>query len=161
MSFIRIKTRKNARNEVDEYGYLVVNSWGKRKKMPKQKVAGYLGRIYRFENSSLDYVIGEGSFHTELRKLIENQLLALGFDKIDGKYLKDEIIVDLEGLKVLNKKNKDCLVMVNNGFICSWSLKKLFGIEHPKVEDASYIAKSLRGAGINIDGENFVRLLKV
>lgn len=161
MGFIRIKTRKNARNEVDEYGYLVNNSWGKRKKMPKQKVVGYLGRIYRFDNSSLDYVIGEGNFHIELRRLIENQLLALGFDKLDGKYLKDEVIVDMEGLKVLNKKGKDCLIMVNNGFICNLSLKKLFAIEHPKVEDASYIAKSLRAAGVNIDGDNFVRLLKV
>ena len=161
MSFIRIKTRKNAKGDIIEYAYLVSNSWKKRMKMPRQKVAGYFGKIYRFNKIERGFEIGSGDFHSEIKRLIENELYSIGLIKRDGKFVNDSVVVDLDGLKVLNNNGKECVIMVNDGFICSWSLKKLFEIDTPKVEDASFIAKSLRMAGLSIDGENFVRLLRV
>ena len=157
--FIRIKSRLNKSGEV-EYAYLVSNSWRKRRKTPKQKVSKYLGKIYRFDSSGCEFQVN-GGLKECLIGMVSSVLLSCGFKLVSGRYWSGECFVDLAGLKVYNDKGRSCVVMVNDGYICNWSLKQLFKVEVKSVDDARYLAKVLRLTGIDLGGEDFVDLYNV
>ena len=90
MAFVRIKTRKTKELLV-EYAYLVDNSWRKRKKMPKQKVKEYLGKIYRFDCSKEEFLVSGLSYSTNLKGFIKFCLLKSGFSEESKKFVKNGI----------------------------------------------------------------------
>ena len=47
--YIRIKTKKNNKEKITKYAYLVENK--RRWKKPKQKVKKYLGKVYEYQNT--------------------------------------------------------------------------------------------------------------
>ena len=149
--FIRIKKVKGK-----EYAYLVENEW---KSGSKQKVKGYIGRVYRPELSSQ---IGFLNFYN----LSAEEILKKDVKEIFNDLLKWEIhkhsITEFEinaGSFAVMKSKKNCAVLINDGFLCSYTLKNLFGfrpIEHES--DTMRLARCLVEAGIKVPQEIFVGL---
>ena len=160
MAFVRIKTRKTKELLV-EYAYLVDNSWRKRKKMPKQKVKEYLGKIYRFDCSKEEFLVSGLSYSTNLKEFIKFCLLKSGFSEESKKFVKNGITVDLYRLSVYTTKGKKCVVQINDGFICNWSLKELFKFKITSEADGASFAKVLRLCGLNVTPSNFVSLFQL
>ena len=158
--FIRIKSRLNGSGGEIEYAYLVSNRWLKRRKVAKQKVSRYLGRMYRFSKVREVQFQVYGGFRECLKRLVGATLESCGFRLVRGRYWNGECFVDLKRLKVYNAAKRDCVVFVNDGFICSWSLRRLFRVEVSGVEDGPYLAKVLRFGGIEVDSPDFVKLFK-
>lgn len=129
--------------------------------MPKQKVGKYLGRIYRFNSSTNDYVMKEYGFKETLLDMISFELVNAGFMNVNGRYWNGECFVDLNKLEVYNDKGNECVVQINDGFLCTWSLKKLLKVEVKGREDADYFAKVLRLSGLKVSPDIFVQLFSI
>lgn len=131
MSFIRIKKIKGY-----EYAYLVNNKWRK-VKGPRQKVKGYLGKVYKFGRSEKEF---KADINKEVNEIIKNliiyELSCLGFEH-DGQLLKNENIIYnkiTNSIYILeNKTRKKCVIANNEGFLCNFTLSKLFNLK-PEIE---------------------------
>ena len=94
--FVRTKKRRVS-GEIIEYAYLVRNEWTQ--KGPRQKIINYLGRVFSIEEDSMNNSIGDGEnvrffginpgemlrldFQEAIRLIINNELLKLGFERIE------------------------------------------------------------------------------
>ncbi len=159
MGFIRIKTRKSGDSLV-EYAYLVSNSWGKRKKMARQKVKGYLGKIYKADSIGNEFQVGGLSYRSEMRKFVEFCLLDSGFKKKGRRFIMGDVVVDLYKPSVYTAKGRKCVVQINEGFICDWSLRQLFRLRVTSDVDGPVLAKAFRLAGLNVTPSNFVDMFQ-
>ena len=171
MVFIRIKKVKGK-----EYAYIVQNEWKKtaksvgalqvnnRKTGSRQKVIGYLGRAYRFKLdnniSFLEYMKIE-NFDTYpgckdnrsiFNDLIEWELLKFGVNR-------QEYAIDLN-YTTIHKNKRGAVLLVNDGFMCGCTLKKLIEFKPVGDEQADgyQFAKAFVEAGINVPHEVFVAL---
>ena len=161
MSFIR--TKKIGGNE---YAYLVENKWYKRSfkgkgRGPRQKVSKYLGRAHSFNKTenidfysfkkidNLEQYLKNNSNNKNnvFRDLIEWELFRHNIDK-------EGFTIDHINKKILNNKtNKEVSLMMNEGFLNSFTLSRLFNL---KSGDSYYLAKCFVEAGIEIPQEVFV-----
>jgi len=161
MVFIRIK-----KIDGKEYAYLVENRWYKRRhkgknKGPRQKVSKYLGRVYSFNktenidfynfkkiNNLEQYIKDNQNNKNQIFKdLIEWELFRHNIDK-------EGFTIDHINKKILNNKtNKEVSLMMNEGFLNSFTLSRLFNL---KSGDSYYLAKCFVEAGIEIPQEVFV-----
>ena len=164
MAFFRIKKIKGK-----EYGYIVENEWKSAKSLKgakqgsRQKVKGYLGRVLKFELKSnvgfIEYFkitnlpdyLGSNESNKIMMDLIEWELHKFGVDK-------GEIFIDLNSFKV-QKSRRNIALMINNGLMCSLTLRNLLdfeaGDEH---KDGYRLARAFVEAGITIPQEIFVGL---
>ena len=159
MSFIRIK-RINGR----EYAYLVENKWYKRGfkgkgKGPRQSVSKYLGRVYAFskandigfyafkEVSDINGYLKKTARERVIKDLVEWELSRHNIDKV-------EFMVDFSDKRIV-KKNRDISLKINEGFLNSFTLSRLFNM---RSNDGYYLAKCFVEAGIEIPKEVFVGL---
>ncbi len=163
MVYIRIKKFKRKSGQVLEYAYLVENKWYKRgfknkKKGPRQKVSKYLGRVYNFEK-----VNDIGFFDFKVMENAEQYIINNSYDDIIKDLVRwemyrhdigDEFSVSFDSKKVINN-NKDVTLKINEGFLNSYTLRRLFNL---KKDDSYYLAKSFVEAGIEIPKEVFVGL---
>lgn len=157
MTFFRIKKIKGK-----EYAYLVENEW--KKKGSRQKVKGYLGRAYRFDLvNNVDflqyYKIENTQSYVEnndknkiLNDLIEWELFKFGIKR-------EEFRIDLSNMKI-KKKKKNVALLVNDGFMCWFSLRNLieFKPEGDEQSDGYRLARAFVEAGIKVPQEVFVGL---
>lgn len=157
MAFFRVKKIKE-----NEYSYLVENEW--KKKGSRQKVKEYAGRIYRFElkNSiefpthlkidNLQSYIDKNSNEKIKTDLVEWELFKFGVDK-------QEFNIDL-GNKLIRKKNKNVCLLINDGFMCHYTLRNLldFKPEGDDGNDGYRLARAFVEAGIKVPQEVFVGL---
>jgi len=147
MSFIRTK-------KVDgkDYAYLVENKWYKRRfkgkgRGPRQKVSKYLGRVYSFnKKGTIDF------FNFKNIENLEYYLKNNGRTKIFKD--KEEFTIDFSNKKIL-KNNKEVSLKMNEGFLNSFTLNRLFNL---KAGNSYYLAKSFVEAGVEIPKEVFVGL---
>ncbi|MBI2137354.1 hypothetical protein HYU12_02435 [Candidatus Woesearchaeota archaeon] len=154
MAFVRVK-----RVYGGEYAYLVENSWTN--KGVRQKVGKYLGRVYRPEKAKSE---GLGAFlgANELGKHIASS----EFGKIAADLIRLELHnhnakeanVNIEECRVKDGKGKEIAIAMNNGFLCSHTLKKL--LEYKPEEDYSgyRLADLMTAAGIAPEPEVFIEI---
>ena len=159
MSFIRTK-----KIDGKEYAYLVSNKWYKRKhkgknRGPRQKVSKYLGRVcsfnkvnnndfYNFKkiNNIEQYLKKNNNSKNRIFKdLIEWELFRHNIDKND-------FTIDFGNKKIM-KNNKMVSLRMNEGFLNSFTLSRLFNITS---NDSYYLAKCFVEAGIEVPKEIFV-----
>ena len=157
MSFIRIKNIAGK-----EYAYLVENKWYKRKykgknKGSRQKVSKYLGRVYHFDRvndydfftfkniDDLEQYLKNNKKNQVFKDLVEWELFRHDIDK-------KEFTINLDNKKVL-KKEKMVSLRMNEGFMSSFTLGRLFNL---KAGESYYMAKCFIEAGIDVPKEVFV-----
>ena len=155
--FFRIKKIKGK-----EYAYIVENEW--KRKGSRQKVKGYLGRVYRFEaKNNVDFLqfmkilspesyISNNDSNNILKDLIEWELFK--FDVSAQNFL-----IGLGNLKI-QKNEKDVVLLINDGFMCSLTLKNLIGfkVSGDEQSDGYRLARAFVEAGIKVPQEIFVGL---
>jgi len=159
MSFIR--TKKIAGKD---YAYLVENKWYKRGfkgkgRGSRQRVSKYLGRVYSFNkvndndfltfksiNDLEQYLKNNSNNKNQIfRDLVEWELFRHGINK-------EEFTIDFSNKKIM-KGNKEVSLRMNEGFLNSFTLGRLFNL---KSGDSYYLAKCFVEAGIEIPKEVFV-----
>ena len=157
MTFFRIKKIKNK-----EYAYIVENTW---KRMgSRQKVIGYLGKAYRFElKENMEFLkfrkIGDLQSYIEnnqnksiIKDLIGWELHKFGINK-------EQFSMALDNFKI-QKNKKNVVLMINEGYMCSFTLKNLieFKAEGDEQLDGYRFARAFVEAGIKVPEEIFVAL---
>ena len=154
--FFRIKKIKGK-----EYAYIVENEW--HKNGSRQKVKGYAGRAYRFElKDNADFLqykkIENIQNYTEsndknriIRDLIEWELFRFGINR-------QEISVDF-GSIIIQKNKKNIVLLINDGFLCSLTLKNLLDFKPGDEQTDGYrLARCFVEAGIKVPQDVFVGL---
>lgn len=159
MGFIRIK-RINGK----EYAYLVENKWYKRRSKGKskgcrQKVSKYLGKVYSFDKAQNHDFFNFGKIENVEQYLINNTQDNIIKDLVIWELFRhnvniDEFSIDFNNKKV-TKSKKGVSIKINEGFLCSYTLRRLFNL---KKDDSYYLAKCFVDAGIEVPKEIFVGL---
>ena len=158
--FLRIKKVNNAK-----YAYLVDNKWYKRKgkgrgKGSRQKVKKYLGRIFEFERANdKEFLIfrnidniGDYIKNNEKNSII-NDLIQW---ELFRHNIGDEFDIDTLKGKVL-KKDKEISLAMNEGFLNSYTLARLFNFKFDQDEQEGYkFAQAFVEAGIDVPKDVFV-----
>ena len=157
MVFFRIKKIKGR-----EYAYVVENKW--LRKGSRQKVKDYIGKAYRFNLVNninfLEYLkiedIREYIENNNKNKII-NDLIEWEFSKFGIS--KEEFSIDLNNMKIQKNKKKVAL-LINDGFMCDFTLKNLLGFkpEGDEQNDGYKLARAFVEAGIKVPREIFVGL---
>lgn len=157
MVFFRIKKIKGK-----EYAYTVENEW--KKGGSRQKVKGYIGRAYRFNlMNNVDFL--EYFKIENVQNYIEsNEKNKIVNDLIEWEIFKfsinrQEFLIDLSNAK-LQKNKKNVALLVNEGFMCSLTLKNLieYKTEGDEQGDGYRLARAFVEAGINVPREIFIGL---
>ena len=157
MAFFRIKKIKGK-----EYAYVVENEW--KRKGSRQKVKGYLGRIYRFNlNKDIGFLefkniesaenyINENDFKKIISDLVEWELFRHEIDK-------NKFAIDLNGMNVM-QNGRNVVLLINDGFICNLTLKNIFEFksEGDESNDGSRLARVFVESGIKIPQDFFISL---
>jgi hypothetical protein len=160
--FIRIKKLKGK-----EYAYLVDNTWTK--KGSRQKTKKYLGRCIVLEKKenilfkdyfklNIEHFIYNTNFKKILSMLFELELIKHGFDK-------NLVYEDLKGnsktLLIKSKLGNNVVLKINEGFLCTYNLKKVLNFKFKNEESDAYLfAESFLIAGIDVDQEIFVEIFR-
>ena len=170
--FFRIK-RINGK----EYAYKVKNKWTENG--PRQKVAGYLGKVYRlqkktdlsFESFVTDIkgkmfaeYLNSLDFDNGIMDLVHWELTRHGLEKKDREqgnvFGHPEIDSEIEiGKGFVMAKSREAVLKMNDGYLCSSTLKEVFGaglVEEQ--EEGMDLAKTLINAGLQVPQEVFVKL---
>ncbi len=160
MAFVRIK-----RISGKEYAYLVTNSWTGRG--PRQKVAKYLGRVIRpqkAKSEALGAFLGLTS-EKDLREWIRKN----SFGKIAAALLRLELKnhgiegnndhkISAEKAEFLDGKGKPLVFALNDGFLCSYTARKLLEYD-PATDYTGYnLADALTAAGVAADKDVFIEM---
>ena len=151
--FVRIKKLKGK-----EYAYLVENEWtinGSR-----QKVKSYLGRVIRpLKMKEKETDISEMNYKQAVMTLLKQELQNHGFD--ETLTFDNKIKADLDEKKITNS-GKNIVLAMNEGFLCSQTLKDALEIELTGHEEeaGTQLAKALVEAGLSIPKDAFVQLFE-
>jgi len=158
MAFFRIKKIKG-----NEYVYIVENEW--KGKGSRQKVKGYIGRAYRLELKNdvdftahlkivdVDGFIEKNDFKKIVEYLIEWELFKFCISR-------QEFFIDFDG-KIVQKNKKNAVLLINDGFLCSITLRNLLEFKPENEEtDAYRLARAFVEAGIKVPQDFFVRLFE-
>ena len=146
--FIRKKTIKS-----QDYAYLVQNKYNKRKKQSRQRSTKYIGKIIKLDKE------------TQVKSSSINESIIQTLKQLKFTHKKDiltfnDITIDLKNSSV-SKSNKPVCLEINNGYLCSHTLKKLLDFKPPKSTSkdiAKELASSLVNTGINIDEGSFISI---
>ncbi|MBI2661484.1 hypothetical protein HYX09_04450 [Candidatus Woesearchaeota archaeon] len=150
-----------------EYAYLVENKWKAKedKKGARQKVKKYLGRVlsYNIENNysffeftdiqDINLYLGNKDYEQVLKDLI-----AWEFSR---HRINDDVLVYHDKCKVI-KDNREVCVRLNNGMLCSLTLKRLlmFDGKGSEPEVGKRLARAFVEAGIDVPQEVFIGLFE-
>ena len=170
MAFFRIKKIKGK-----EYAYIVENEWkttaksvgtlrGIKPRGSRQKVKGYLGRVYRLDlrnNAGFFEFLKIENFQNYIEKNEKNIIISdlIEWELYRFNISKSEFSIDLDNKKI-QKSNKDVVFFINEGFMCSLTLKNLleFKAEGDEQADGYRLAKVFVEAGIKVPQEIFISL---
>jgi adenylate kinase len=158
--FIRSKKVKN-----NLYAYIIKNKWTK--KGSRQKLSKYLGKVISLKQlNNLEFEdickkkIDELDSYNLVRYIIIVELINYGFKrKSEFKYYFEDIVVNLIN-GTIKKFNKNIVLMINNDFLCTYTLKNLLFFKSDKDENgvAHELAKSFIQAGIALRQDLFISL---
>ena len=155
--FFRIKKIKGK-----EYSYVVESEWSR--KGSRQKVKGYLGKVYRFsllnevdflsysKIENLQYYIDNNDKNKIINDLVEWEIYRFSISK-------KEFSINLNNAKI-QKNNKNVVFLINEGFMCSYTLRNLFEFKSESDEqiDGYRFARAFVEAGIKVPQEIFVAI---
>jgi hypothetical protein len=149
--FVRVKHIKG-----QDYGYLVENSW--RDEGTRQKVAAYLGKILRPSRVKSEVLNANPAEHVSKTSYSElmKQLVLL---ELMNHGLEGKVSVDFDNFAV-SCGNKKVVVALNEGFLCSHSLKKLISYIPDDDYTGFLLADLITGAGIKVEKDVFVELFQ-
>ena len=157
MGFFRIKKVKGR-----EYGYIVENTWSK--KGSRQKVMGYIGRVYRFslvKNIDFFKYLNIENFQDYIEKNDKNKIIwdLVGWELHKFDVSSEIFTIDL-GSKTIQKNKKNVILLINEGFLCSLTLANLLDFNPGRVEeiDGFNFARAFVETGIKVPNEIFVGL---
>jgi hypothetical protein len=145
--FVRVK-RISGR----EYAYLVRNAWTGQG--PRQKVAGYAGRVHRPVDAGTARVpLSPADFPGLVRQLCRRELLAHGFTGQDGFLRQDAVAVDLAAGSIRAGRGP-CTVAMQEGFLCDATLARLLALkpEGHEERDMHALVAALLEAGLKAAG---------
>lgn len=160
MAFVRIK-----RISGKEYGYLVSNSWTG--SGPRQKVSQYLGRIIRPEKAKSEDLrqflgltseqqvgewISKSSFAEIAAALIKLELKNHGIDGDNSRK------TNAETAEFTDDKGRKVVFALNDGFLCSYTAKKLLGYDAAADYSGYNLADALTAAGLAVEKDVFISL---
>ncbi len=158
--FVRVKNING-----QKYAYLVKNRW--LKKGTRQKVNRYLGKVIEPSKLEMDDFyddVDDLGAKDILRKLIGHELKRHGFEGERLRFKKDNLEVDLYELeiKLLKGKGKPAVLSMNNEYLSTYSLRKLFAFKSEGDQEAVglELAKRLVATGLKVDREVFIELFK-
>ncbi len=167
MVFFRIKKIKGK-----EYAYIVENKWkrtpksvhalrGVKPQGSRQKVKGYIGRVYRFNlKNTIDFLqfkkiekvekyVIEKDFKEIIRDLTEWELFRHDIDK-------SKFTIDLNDSNVQHG-TKNVVIMMNEGFFCKYTVNNLFNFKPNNDDSDGYrFARTFVEAGIKVPQDIFV-----
>ncbi len=171
--FIRVKRIKNI-----EYAYLVKSIWGK--KISRQKVIKYLGRVYTLNkvknmsfNNFCEQEHGIITIQTPYIKIIQSLMAWTvyqhGFVKnqyFQNKWLYNngKIVVDSAKFTI-SAKGRDVVLKMNEGYMGAYMLKELLKVNLNKRVDnqrqaATLFACAFVDTGITIPQNLFIELFR-
>jgi len=156
MAFVRVKTISGS-----DYGYLVENSWTE--KGARQKVGKYLGKVHKPEKAKSETLagflgisdIGKHIRNSEFKK-IASDLIRLELHNHDVK--KGEFAINFDDVSIKNSRGKNVVVAMNNGFLCSHTLKNLVGYDADKDYSGYLLADLITAAGIVPEQDIFIEI---
>ena len=152
MVFVRIKKLKGK-----EYAYLVENEWtinGSR-----QKVKAYLGRVIKpLRKKEKITDIRNLEYKKAVTALVKQELLNHGFDE---NLAFEDAKADLNEGK-FTSKGRNIVLALNEGFLCSQTLKDALDIELTGYEEeaGTQLAKALLELGLKLPKDIFVQLFE-
>ena len=157
MSFIRLKKR-----DKNYYAYLVENKWSRY--APKQKVKLYLGKYIKLNSEKVPENIAKIDLNKDkiFYSLLKNELLSYRFKQKNKDLFIHEngVTVNLKKHNVL-KDNKEVCLGLNEGYLCSHTLKELINFKSKsknKKEEGTKLIKTLLNAGISLNKETFLEI---
>lgn len=163
MVYIRVKNINSK-----PYAYVVENK--STVAGPRQKVLQYLGRVHRLEgiqgnnSNNLHQTAGitANSKSDFLQKLVSLHLENYGFNREKKKYHFQDIIFEDDDFTVM-KKNKDAVLALNEGYLCSFTLQRLLQFKKSRNldQDAYLLAKYFLEAGLPLSQEQFVQFYQL
>ena len=155
--FVRVKKIKGYK-----YAYLVENSWNKG--TSKQKVKGYLGRVYDLPLEEKEFAGSlDGSFSDVVIELLKWQLECYGFGIAKEAAVKDGLKVVFDDLRFMQEKSgKSFVLKGKEGYLCPYTLKKLLDFKSEGYEEkvGRDLAHAFVEAGINIPKEVFIKVFE-
>ena len=157
MVFFRIKKIKGK-----EYAYIVENKWTR--KTSRQKVKGYLGRAYRFDltnNADFSEYFKIENFNDYIEINQKNKIISdlIEWELYRFNINKNEFSIDLNNKKI-QKNDKNVAFLINEGFMCGFTLKNLldFKPEGDEQDEGYRLARVFVEAGIKVPQEIFIGL---
>ena len=153
--FFRIKKIKGM-----EYAYIVENSW--KQNSSRQKVKGYLGRVYRFNllnNVNFLDCLKIQDIQEYIKNNVKNKII---IDLIEWELFKfgvkrEEFSIDLNNAKI-QKNKRNIALFINDGFMCELTSRNLFNFKPEGDEqiDGYRLARAFVEAGIKVPQDVFV-----
>lgn len=166
--YIRTKRIKKG-----EYAYLVESKWDRRSNSSNQKFSQYLGFVYSPKKqfnlqihdttkiTNLNQYLESNQTSTIFRDLITTDLLNHNFIRNKDLLESEGYYVNLRDFKVFNSKLKPCVIKLNNGYLCDYTLKNLFNVLPSNTNELEFgkkLARVVIESGIEIDKELFILL---
>lgn len=152
MAYIRVKKINNK-----PYAYLVENK--KTANGPRQKVLQYLGRVHHFEPQKENALqeIRVQNKKEFIRQLASSTLEAHGFKRNQKNLVQEKITFSPQQLTLI-KNNKEAILAVNEGKLCSFTLQRLANFKKTRDlnKDANLLARYFLEAGLPVSQEQFV-----
>jgi len=145
MTFLRVKNIKG-----NAYAYLVENKWTS--SGPRQSVKRYLGRVYKIK--------GQGNYavkNKDGRKDFLLELVKYELGKIKSGLSKEGIKFD-EKRMVFFKERRSCVLGLNQGFMCDFTLKRILNFKKSNdlEKDSVKLAKFFIEAGFDVPQKHFI-----
>lgn len=165
--YIRTK-RRITKKDYDIYAYEAKSI--RTKEGPRQKVVSYLGKVHKFENNglTLPFYLSEANLQTyfsdknlkeTVKELLIFELIRHGFSR-DGNILtKNEFIVNIDDKTVKSKTKENIVFSINQGFLCTETLKKCLKCIEESSETKKLI-KSLLLIGLSPDQDSFTQIFE-
>lgn len=155
--FFRIKKIKGK-----EYTYIVENEW--KRKSSRQKVRGYMGRVYRLDlknNADFSEYIKIEDIQSYIEGNDKNKIIddLVHWELFKHNADKEEFLIDVSASRI-EKGKKRVAFHINDGFMCDVTLRNLleFKAEGEEEEDGYRFARCFVEAGIKVPQEVFVGL---
>jgi hypothetical protein len=174
MAFVRVKKIKTKNGNVFSYAYRVESKYSKRKKAGRQKIVGYLERVFTFPKKNdttlgslgieeVEQYLSQNDYGAIVKDMVGRELMNHGF-RIDGNcYSQAGNEVCFDGSAIRFGKmgmTKKVVFQMNEGFLCKQTYCTLINFEGSgdDREVGLQFSHAVLEAGLKMPAEIFVGL---